>query len=122
MISTLDEDSLPYPGLSSVSDQNINEASPDSKKGDHAGPYDGSDAPLSPDLRNPRPKKNPVVVKGQDGDDAAWGSNFWVTLVDPQVCLSSKNREKSNFIHFASSRKHRFMPAPQREKSAGIHQ
>jgi len=26
-----------------------------------------------------------LPVAGQEGDEAAWGSNFWVTLVDPQV-------------------------------------
>jgi len=24
--------------------------------------------------------------KGHEIDEAAWGSNFWVTLVDPHVC------------------------------------
>lgn len=36
-------------------------------------------------LRTPRPAKNPPPANG-DGDETAWGSNFWVTLVDPQVC------------------------------------
>lgn len=35
-------------------------------------------------LRTPRSPKVPQA-NGQDGDDAAWGSNFWVTLVDPQA-------------------------------------
>lgn len=24
----------------------------------------------------------------ENGDDATWGANFWVTLVDPQVCIA----------------------------------
>ncbi|RDB25243.1 Rho GTPase-activating protein 39 [Hypsizygus marmoreus] len=36
--------------------------------------------------RTPRPEKS--STPGQDGDDAAWGSNFWVTLVDPQTQTS----------------------------------
>lgn len=35
--------------------------------------------------RTPRPRKSSVPGTA-DGDEAAWGSNFWVTLVDPQVC------------------------------------
>lgn len=27
--------------------------------------------------------------KGREADEATWGSNFWVTLVDPQVCIQS---------------------------------
>ncbi|KAG6920068.1 hypothetical protein DXG01_010136 [Tephrocybe rancida] len=34
---------------------------------------------------NPRPQKSPTPGAAQDNDDAAWGSNFWVTLVDPQL-------------------------------------
>jgi hypothetical protein len=30
-------------------------------------------------------KNSPLPVPGQEGDEGAWGSNFWVTLVDPQV-------------------------------------
>lgn len=43
----------------------------------------GSEKPLllKPILRNTR---TPTAQE----DEATWGSNFWVTLVDPQVCLS----------------------------------
>jgi len=38
-------------------------------------------------IRTPslRPHAPPPNVN-QDTDDTTWGSNFWVTLVDPQVC------------------------------------
>lgn len=36
-------------------------------------------------LRTPRPAKSAPSTLGGDSDDSAWGSNFWVTLVDPQV-------------------------------------
>src|ERR1700727_1872220 len=41
-------------------------------------------------LRPPRPAKGAPSIKGR-GEDTAWGSIFWVTLVDPQV---------SWFLHF----------------------
>lgn len=35
-------------------------------------------------LRSLRPAKGSIA--NGDGDEMTWGSNFWVTLVDPQVC------------------------------------
>jgi hypothetical protein len=37
--------------------------------------------------RTPQAKNSQISV-AQEGDEAAWGSNFWVTLVDPQVGCS----------------------------------
>ncbi|KAJ7497063.1 hypothetical protein FB451DRAFT_1209933 [Mycena latifolia] len=39
-------------------------------------------------LRNPRSQKSFSSVSTKDTDEAAWGSNFWVTLVDPQTQTS----------------------------------
>ena len=33
----------------------------------------------------PQARKVSTPAKAPGGGDAAWGSNFWVTLVDPQV-------------------------------------
>jgi hypothetical protein len=53
-------------------------------------------------LRKPRSPKLPQA-NGQEGDDAAWGSNFWVTLVDPQVSnasdVCSKVFDRDGFRH-----------------------
>ncbi|KIM79002.1 hypothetical protein PILCRDRAFT_573568 [Piloderma croceum F 1598] len=38
-------------------------------------------------LRTPRPVKSAPAMNGEI-DDTAWGSNFWVTLVDPQTGAS----------------------------------
>ncbi|KAJ7128940.1 hypothetical protein C8R43DRAFT_1026437 [Mycena crocata] len=51
----------------------------------------GPSVDLSPpkvNLRNPRPQKSFSSVSTKDTDEAAWGSNFWVTLVDPQTQTS----------------------------------
>ncbi|KAJ6558505.1 hypothetical protein DFH09DRAFT_1163029 [Mycena vulgaris] len=39
-------------------------------------------------LRNPRSQKSFSSVSTKETDEAAWGSNFWVTLVDPQTQTS----------------------------------
>jgi Rho GTPase-activating protein 39 len=39
---------------------------------------------IRPALRH-RPPAPKLPAPVQEGDEAAWGSNFWVTLVDPQV-------------------------------------
>ncbi|KAJ7078851.1 hypothetical protein B0H15DRAFT_940860 [Mycena belliarum] len=39
-------------------------------------------------LRNPPSQKSFSSVSTKDTDEAAWGSNFWVTLVDPQTQTS----------------------------------
>lgn len=36
-------------------------------------------------LRNPRSQKSFSSISTKETDEAAWGSNFWVTLVDPQA-------------------------------------
>ncbi|KAG6898152.1 hypothetical protein C0992_004868 [Termitomyces sp. T32_za158] len=36
---------------------------------------------------NPRPRKPSTTGLTNDNDNATWGSNFWVTLIDPQVCF-----------------------------------
>lgn len=38
-------------------------------------------------------KNSPLPVAGQESDEGAWGSNFWVTLVDPQVGHSLSDSE-----------------------------
>ncbi|KAF5385859.1 hypothetical protein D9615_002353 [Tricholomella constricta] len=43
-----------------------------------------SEVPQATVSKTPRSKKPSAPGAGQDGDDSAWGSNFWVTLVDPQ--------------------------------------
>lgn len=59
--------------------------------------------------RAARPAKKAPTING-DGDDVAWGSNFWVTLVDPQVCsnmvqvhllvfIGRKYRLELRFLH-----------------------
>lgn len=45
-----------------------------------------SPSPAKSSLRNPRSQKSLSSISTRDtGDEAAWGSNFWVTLVDPQA-------------------------------------
>lgn len=40
----------------------------------------------------PQPRtRTPAVQEPSEPDDAKWGSNFWVTLVDPQVCRVKTN-------------------------------
>ncbi|KAJ6593642.1 hypothetical protein B0H19DRAFT_1091383 [Mycena capillaripes] len=39
-------------------------------------------------LRNPRSQKSFSSISTRETDEAAWGSNFWVTLVDPQTQTS----------------------------------
>jgi hypothetical protein len=46
-----------------------------------------------PQTRTPPAKNSQVPIVGQEGDEAAWGSNFWVTLVDPQVGHLSPDSE-----------------------------
>lgn len=50
---------------------------------------DGAESPSKTTLRTPRTPKSsqqPANANANGGDDSAtWGSNFWVTLVDPQV-------------------------------------
>jgi hypothetical protein len=46
-----------------------------------------------PQTVTPQTKNSQFPIVGQEGDEAAWGSNFWVTLVDPQVCHSSSGSE-----------------------------
>ncbi|KAJ7874752.1 hypothetical protein B0H14DRAFT_3552219 [Mycena olivaceomarginata] len=48
-----------------------------------------SPSPAKSSLRNPRSQKSLSSISTRDtGDEAAWGSNFWVTLVDPQTQTS----------------------------------
>lgn len=42
----------------------------------------------NPQPRTPRTESSQFPIVGQEGDEAAWGSNFWVTLVDPQTQTS----------------------------------
>ncbi|KAG5351861.1 hypothetical protein C0989_004684 [Termitomyces sp. Mn162] len=44
--------------------------------------------PKATSSTNSRPQKPSTIGSAHDNDDAAWGSNFWVTLVDPQSQLS----------------------------------
>lgn len=48
---------------------------------------DGAESPSKTTPRTPRtPKSSQQPANANGGDDSAtWGSNFWVTLVDPQV-------------------------------------
>lgn len=46
-------------------------------------------------LRSPKPAKTTPAVNG-DIDEMTWGSNFWVTLVDPQVCASIVQLSSAN--------------------------
>ncbi|KAG6866661.1 hypothetical protein C0991_000771 [Blastosporella zonata] len=59
-------DATPVPSIQIASDTDINHPKP-------------ATAPV-----NPRSQKSSTSGAAQDNDDAAWGSNFWVTLVDPQ--------------------------------------
>ena len=38
--------------------------------------------------RTQRSQKSSTLPSGPEGDETTWGSNFWVTLVDPQVSFS----------------------------------
>ncbi|KAF9501625.1 hypothetical protein BDN71DRAFT_1439284 [Pleurotus eryngii] len=51
---------------------------------------DGAESPSKTTPRTPRtPKSNQQPANANGGDDSAtWGSNFWVTLVDPQTHTS----------------------------------
>lgn len=42
----------------------------------------------SPVAPSRRPSKSSIVAKdGEVLEESIWGSNFWVTLVNPQVCV-----------------------------------
>lgn len=64
----------------------------------------------NPQPRTPRTESSQFPIVGQEGDEAAWGSNFWVTLVDPQVG------------HFSSTRKANcsLQPRPKRRFSHAL--
>ena len=42
-----------------------------------------------------RSHSQPANLSRTDAEDARWGSNFWVTLVDPQVFISSPSTTSS---------------------------
>lgn len=69
-------------------------------------------------------KSKSRVPVNQDAEESGWGSNFWVTLVDPQVCLHAFY----GYLPFCNTKvlirraKHHFMLVQQPAKLDGIHQ
>jgi hypothetical protein len=88
MTTTLVETLLPGPNETPAAPSPSNNEYPQeattSIQNGHAVGGDGVNDLAATAARTPRPRKSsaPGTV---DGDEAAWGSNFWVTLVDPQV-------------------------------------
>lgn len=78
-----------------------------------------SDIPSSflPNAEKSQPMLRSPTRAPQDPDDATWGSNFWVTLVDPQVTSLQNSSSSSKAIQRP---KLPFSPAPLQAKSAGI--
>ncbi|KAG6861674.1 hypothetical protein C0995_013243 [Termitomyces sp. Mi166 len=66
--------------------------------------------PKATSSTNPRPHKTSTIGLTHDNDDATWGSNFWVTLVDPQVCLKGNINSKYDY-NGGLRAKHLFLPA-----------
>ncbi|KAK0212594.1 hypothetical protein DFS33DRAFT_1370164 [Desarmillaria ectypa] len=59
------------------------QASTSSAKGKASERVNGATTPQSPTFKSMRQSRSSTPA--QDGDDTTWGSNFWVTLVDPQT-------------------------------------
>ncbi|KAG7449597.1 uncharacterized protein BT62DRAFT_928318 [Guyanagaster necrorhizus] len=59
------------------------QASTSSAKGKASERANGATTPQSPTFKSTRQSRSSTPA--QDGEDTTWGSNFWVTLVDPQT-------------------------------------
>lgn len=46
---------------------------------------------------------SPSFCRVLDAEDAEWGSNFWATLLDPQVCIWSRSSMVSCLEHTFSN-------------------
>ncbi|KAJ7039153.1 hypothetical protein C8F04DRAFT_1087289 [Mycena alexandri] len=55
---------------------------------DRSPPKSNANPSQKSHLRNPRSEKSFSSLSTKDSDESAWGSNFWVTLVDPQTQTS----------------------------------
>lgn len=77
--------SLPPPSVTVSTPGHSRQPSTSSDKGaEQNGTLSATASPQKSNLRQPRPQKA-STFPALDGDETAWGSNFWVTLVDPQV-------------------------------------
>ncbi|KAK0454720.1 hypothetical protein EV421DRAFT_439534 [Armillaria borealis] len=59
------------------------QVSTSSAKGRASERVNGVSTPQSPTFKSTRQSRSSTPA--QDGDDTTWGSNFWVTIVDPQT-------------------------------------
>ncbi|PBK81902.1 hypothetical protein ARMGADRAFT_947499 [Armillaria gallica] len=59
------------------------QVSTSSAKGRASERENGVTTPQSPTFKSTRQSRSSTPA--QDGDDTTWGSNFWVTIVDPQT-------------------------------------
>lgn len=64
--------------------------------------------------------RTPVVQEPSEPDDSKWGSNFWVTLVDPQVYAAPYSK-LGNVLTRQTSPEPHSSHVPQQDKSAGTH-